>query len=112
MTRRQCEKCPWKQSTNPREIPFGYSEAGHRALARTIYDGTQPIAGPLRIMACHDYSVGAEQPCVGWLAHQLGPGNNLPLRWAVRLGRISADVETVGPQHPTFEATLPRSEAP
>lgn len=33
---RQCEKCPWKASTDPHEIPDGYSEGQHLALARTI----------------------------------------------------------------------------
>jgi hypothetical protein len=44
---------------------------------------------------------------VGWLAHQLGPGNNIALRLAVMAGRIDGNVETVGPQHERFEDTLP-----
>ena len=59
-------------------------------------------------MACHETPVGAELPCVGWLAHQLGPGNNLPLRFAARQGQISTDFELDGEQHETFEETLPR----
>jgi len=42
------------------------------------------------------------------LVNQIGDGGNLPLRLAVILGRIDANVETVGPQHETFEDTLPR----
>lgn len=38
---RQCEKCPWKVSTNPRDIPHGYSEELHRGLSDTI---TEPGA--------------------------------------------------------------------
>lgn len=54
--------------------------------------------------------VGREKDCVGWLANQLGPGNNIALRLAVRVGRVSADFELVGKQHPRFEDTLPRAK--
>jgi hypothetical protein len=59
-------------------------------------------------MACHETH---EEPCVGWLAHQLGPGNNLGLRLAVSRGQISADVVVDGDQHPNFESTLPDPSA-
>lgn len=58
-------------------------------------------------MACHASPVGGEFPCAGWLAHQLGPGNNIALRLAVHLGRIDGGVVLVGEQHQTFEDTLP-----
>ncbi len=109
--RRQCAKCPWKKSTDPRAIPNGYDERAHEALATTIADPAKPevsFAKGLRMMACHETPVGAELPCVGWLEHQLGAGNNLALRFAVRLGHVDANVETVGPQHERFEDTLPR----
>lgn len=113
--RRQCAKCPWKVSVDPNLIPNGYSRAAHAALRGTIAP-PDPIAQllrsaagkrrALRIMACHESPVGAEVACVGWLENQLGPGNNLVLRMSVGEGRIDANVETVGPQHETFEATL------
>lgn len=62
-------------------------------------------------MACHETKVGGELPCVGWLVHQLGPGNNLGLRLAVISGRVDGNVKTVGPQHETFEDTLPNDAA-
>jgi hypothetical protein len=106
--RKQCEKCPWKASTNPQEIPNGYDEAQHMALRRTIAEpGAIPLGGPLRIFACHESPVGDELPCVGWLYHQLGEGQNLALRFAVVLGRIDMNVELDGPQKATFEETLP-----
>lgn len=111
MTRKQCEKCPWKKSTNPRDIPNGYCERAHAALSNTIAEpGSLASAGAplLPLMACHDSPLGQEVPCVGWLVHQLGEGNNLGLRWAVIQGRVDADVETVGAQHKSFEETLPR----
>ena len=110
--RRQCAKCPWRKSTNPHDIPNGYDPEKHRALANTIADpGVVPAWGlrlGLRVFACHETD---RKPCVGWLVHQLGPGNNLALRMAVLAGRIDANVRTVGPQHERFEDTLPRQEA-
>jgi hypothetical protein len=111
MSRRQCKKCPWKVGVDPRTIPDGYSETRHAALAETCQSGLASFVGPMKAMACHEYPPGAEKPCVGWLVNQLGPGNNIALRMAVRAGRIDADVKTVGPQHPTFDDTLPRSPA-
>jgi hypothetical protein len=112
MTRKQCEKCPWKVSTDPHDIPDGYSEKKHCGLKDTIAEEFDPfrelyVSGSLRLMACHETPVGDEVPCVGWLMHQLGPGNNIGLRLAVHSKRISADVLLDGDQHPTFEDTLP-----
>jgi hypothetical protein len=107
VTRHQCAKCPWKKSTNPRGIPNGYCEAKHCNLRSTIADGASQLAG-LRMMACHETPVGKEQPCVGWLNHQLGVGNNIGLRLAVMRDRTLASFEVDGPQHQTFEATLPK----
>jgi hypothetical protein len=106
VTRRQCKKCPWKTTTDPYDIPNGYCATKHAALRSTIAkEGDANLN--VRLMACHESPDGAELPCVGWLVHQLGPGNNIGLRLAVSRGRIDANVETVGEQHPTFEATLP-----
>lgn len=114
--RRQCKACPWKKSTDPeRDIPGGYCATKHRNLKRTIADADMlgnPMGaifgGTFRLMACHETAVGKELPCVGWLAHQLGPGNNLALRMGVINGQIDADFELVGEQHETFEDTLPK----
>lgn len=110
MTRRQCKKCPWRKGVDPREIPGGYSERKHADLASTIAaPGSLEGPGELRMMACHETPVGRELPCVGWLLHQIGPGNNIPLRLAVIQGRVDADVEADGPQHDSFEDTLPEA---
>lgn len=104
--RRQRAKCPWKKGVNPFDIPNGYDPDKHAALSETIAEPGALHGGPLRVMACHETDVGAEQPCVGWLVHQLGPGNNLALRLRVRAGRLDANVETVGPQHTCLADTL------
>ena len=109
MSRKQCAKCPWKVSTDPNEIPNGYCKKRHGALKDTIAEpaSLRGVGGALRMMACHETKKGKELPCVGWLAHQLGPGNNIGLRLAVSMGRIDADFELDGEQHERFEDTLP-----
>lgn len=105
--RRQCKACPWRVDCEPAiDIPHGYCETKHRALERTIADGGSFRPGPLHVMACHEFPVGAEQVCVGWLANQLGAGNNIGLRLRVMRGDFP-EFELVGDQHERFEDTLP-----
>jgi hypothetical protein len=110
--RRQCKKCPWKKGVDPFDIPDGYDAAKHAALADTIADPESLSLGPIRMMTCHETVIGAELPCVGWLIHQLGPGNNIALRLRVATGQLDANVRTVGKQHETFADTLPKVKAP
>lgn len=111
----QCAACPWKRSVVPeRDIPGGYCEAKHEGLRSTIAEpgsvaGLQ--GGELRVMACHESPVGDEYPCVGWVLNQLGPGNNIALRFMARDGCFK-DMRTVGPQWDTFEQTLPKGREP
>ena len=102
---KQCAKCPWKLGTDPDEIPGGYDPAKHKALRATIAEPGRISGGPLRIMSCHEYPVGSERACVGWLAHQLGPGNNIALRLAARDMKLSA-LDLEGPQCRSFDETL------
>lgn len=105
--RRQCKQCPWKVGSNPHDIPNGYEVEKHRALKRTIAEPGALNLGPeIRVMACHESKVGADTVCVGWLAHQLGPGNNIALRLLMMRGKLPA-FELVGEQHERFEDTLP-----
>lgn len=103
--RRQCQKCPWKVRVDPHDIP-GYCEDLHASLTRTIATPGD-LFSEFKMMACHETVPDRQLPCVGWLHHQLGEGNNLGLRYAVSLGKVDANVEVVGPQHSTFEDTLP-----
>ena len=109
--RRQCAKCPWRKDVDPRDIPDGYCEVKHANLKSTIAEpgSVRGLLGgdPLRVMACHEFPVSAEQPCVGWVIHQLGPGNNIALRMQALDGRFK-NWRTVGEQHETFEDTLPK----
>lgn len=103
----QCAKCPWRRSTDPRTIPGGYCETKHRALAATIAregDVSALQTGALRVMACHETE---DAHCLGWLMHQLGPGNNIPLRFAMRSCENINKVKLIGEQHATFADTLP-----
>lgn len=105
--RKQCEKCPWKVDTDPNEIPDGYCQVKHANLKDTIAAPGTINIGRLRMMACHETKPGKELPCVGWLANQLGPGNNLGLRLAAMKDKSLYDFELDGEQHERFEDTLP-----
>lgn len=103
----QCAKCPWRKDVDPREIPNGYSEEKHHALACTIAEPTDSAAlaqGSLKVMACHETE---NAHCVGWLANQLGPGNNLALRLRMLSCENRHELRLCGEQHETFEETLP-----
>ncbi|WP_299906799.1 DUF6283 family protein [uncultured Paracoccus sp.] len=109
---RQCAKCPWKVTTDPRDIPHGYSPDLHRALAGTIADQTGNLAAalgqvPLRVMACHEHPSASEAHCVGWLMNQIGRGNNIALRLSMRSCENADRIELDGPQHERFEDTFP-----
>lgn len=103
----QCAKCPWKVTTNPHDIPNGYSEELHQGLACTIAEpGSLRSAG--RAMSCHEHPPSDEAHCVGWLTHQLGPGNNIGLRLRMITCENAALIKMDGEQHQSFEDTLPR----
>ena len=106
---KQCAKCPWKVSTDPRTIPNGYCERKHRALAKTIArpgDLSAVFSGaPQTAFACHETD---DAHCVGWLKHQLGRGNNIALRLQMMTCENAREMETFGEQHETFEDTLPK----
>ncbi len=108
----QCAKCPWKKSVDPRTIPNGYDVEKHRALKATIADANDPGssigARALRVMACHETH---DAHCVGWLANQLGRGNNIALRIQMLQYENAKDIRTTGEQHERFENTLPKDEA-
>lgn len=106
---KQCQKCPWRVDVDPHDIPDGYCKLKHKALADTIAEpATLNLGGPLKLMACHESTADNMQPCVGWLANQLGPGNNIGLRlWASK--NLKVRLKLVGEQHETFEDTLPES---
>lgn len=104
----QCRKCPWLIGVDPHDIPNGYSEEKHRALASTI-----ALPGDLRsvqqenAMACHETHSAY---CIGWLVNQVGPGNNLGLRIRMMACENAHAIKLRGEQHETFEDTLPRSD--
>jgi hypothetical protein len=104
----QCKACPWRKDVKPiKDIPGGYCENKHKALDSTIANpgDLRGLAGPLRVMACHESPIGAERACVGWVHNQLGVGNNIALRLQARDGRYN-DFRTVGKQWQTLKETL------
>lgn len=105
----QCAKCPWRTTTDPREIPNGYCERKHAALAVTIAEPGDVRAlfssGPQRAMACHE---DHDAHCIGWLKNQIGAGNNIGLRMRMMSCENSDQIRVIGEQHETFEETLPQ----
>lgn len=110
---KQCDKCPWKVSTNTHDIPSGYSVERHHDLKKTIADphdvmGQMMSTEPLHAMSCHEHPDEDQAHCVGWLYNQLGVGNNLRLRMA-RLENAHL-IKVDGPQHETLEDTFPENK--
>lgn len=103
---RQCDKCPWKVSTDPHDIPDGYSEELHQSLASTIAEPGS-IRSNGHAMACHEHDASEQVHCVGWLVNQLGPGNNIPLRLKMMSCENVGAIRVDGEQHERFEDTLP-----
>lgn len=104
----QCKACPWRKDVVPgRDIPGGYCETKHANLANTIAKGdpiAQLMAAENHMMACHE---SHSAHCVGWLANQIGPGNNIVMRMQMRHCTNAHKIRLVGEQHDTFEDTLP-----
>lgn len=102
----QCAKCPWRKDVDPNQIPNGYSKDKHRALESTIAkpdDLSGIFSRQLHVMACHETH---DAHCIGWLMNQLGRGNNIALRIAMRNCENLDRVRLAGEQHETFEETL------
>lgn len=107
----QCAKCPWRVDLDPHEIPNGYSETLHRDLSGTITEpGSLRHSG--RVMACHEHDAQDEVHCVGWIANQVGPGNNIPLRIRMMSCANAHHIRVHGDQHRSFEDTLPKEPTP
>jgi hypothetical protein len=104
----QCDKCPWKVTTNPFDIPDGYCPAKHANLKSTISDGQFRLSNTINCMACHHSNGNDEMYCVGWLHNQLGVGNNIGLRIQMLKCENIRDLKIVGEQHRYFEDTLPQ----
>lgn len=103
-TVRQCRTCPWREGARVENIPH-YDRGQHEGLEGTIRSGLATLGNELRLMACHHSREGDEFPCAGWLANQLGPGNNIGLRMAVAGGRVPGP-QVDGPQRESFEQTF------
>ncbi len=100
----QCAKCPWLVDTDPRDIPNGYCEEKHRALACTIAEPADLRFGEAPAMACHEIH---DAHCIGWLVNQIGPGNNIGLRLRMMSCGNGKSIRLRGEQHERFEDTLP-----
>lgn len=105
---RQCMSCPWRKEVDPmKDIP-NYSLGMHQDLVGSTIarEGDDVFTRELHVMACHKSKEGREVECVGWVANQLGPGNNIALRIRAMDGRYN-QLELIGDQHETLEETIP-----
>lgn len=59
-------------------------------------------------MSCHEHGSEEGVHCVGWVVHQLGPGNNIPLRLEMMSCENAFAIQVHGDQHQSFEDTLPQ----
>ncbi|MFM6988303.1 MAG: hypothetical protein ACKOXG_06485 [Arenimonas sp.] len=84
----------------------------HRDLSRTIAEaGAMPVPGAdIAAMACHESPAGDEAPCVGWIAQQAGPGNNIALRLKLMSCENAQQIRLRGPQHQRLEDTIHKTE--
>lgn len=103
--RLQCDNCPWKKGADLGSIP-GYSVEYHRRLDETAIADPEKLesilSGPQSVMICHKTE---GEYCAGWAHNQVNQGNNLGLRLRVR--QQGWQFEVTGPQHETFQDTLP-----
>lgn len=104
----QCKHCPWKVNTDPYDIPDGYCEVKHRNLENTIAKEGEINLGKMNVMACHHSDGNDQMYCVGWLHNQMGVGNNIGLRIAMRGCENLRDIKLTGEQHERFSDTLPQ----
>lgn len=103
----QCKLCPWRVDVDPHDIPNGYSVEKHEALSCTIAKPEDRLFVNGHVMACHETE---DAHCIGWLSHQLGPGNNIGLRIRMMSCENGMKIRTIGEQHERFEDTLPEYE--
>ena len=112
---KQCQHCPWKKTSDPYDIPNGYSVEKHKKLRKTIADNIpveEQLADmvnnkPLIIMTCHNYN---DSHCIGWIHNQNGRGNNIRLRMQMELCENADQIQLDGEQHETFEDTIPKEK--
>lgn len=96
--RRQCKTCPWRVENDPMDIPNGPKEAAVDLLSGWS-TGLQLAPSRMGGMGCHQSKMDeTDLPCVGWLAWELGPGNNIGLRVRVMRDPRLCNWELVGEQ--------------
>ncbi len=83
------------------DIPGGYSVDKHQRLCH-LKDDAPGLLDTGRMMGCHESPTDDPYACVGWLAHELGPGNNIALRIQA-LHDLRLRVETIGEQRSLAE---------
>ncbi len=96
---KQCANCPWKKSTKWEDIDCVegfdmdfYESVRDEYIPKHMFDKSH------RNMGCHKHE-GDDQPCIGWLLHEAGRGNNIGIRLMLSGVENADELETFGPQH-------------
>lgn len=97
----QCKKCPWKTSTNPRDIPDNYCEETHRLGSSTIISES----GNFLKLSCHHTKGNEEMYCIGWLHNQITKGENSELRSLMINCENIEKIKVRGEQYENIEDT-------
>lgn len=100
---KQCANCPWKKSTKHEDIDRreGFDVEYYKSVRDDFVSrpGFIGMSQDHDNMGCHKHPDEDDVPCIGWLAHEVGPGNNIGLRLWLTQFENSWDIETVGEQH-------------
>lgn len=98
---------------DPADIPDGFNYETHRRLGADIQRTATRLGSnmELHMMACHDTPANTprEKPCIGWIANQMGPGNNIVLRLRAISDPKFGDIRTIGKQRTSYAEILPRA---
>lgn len=95
---------PAPQQNTVSHTPGPWKACALRKTIATPGDVSGFYRGEQHVMACHEEH---EAICIGWLMNQVGVGNNIALRIQMIACENAKDITLRGPQHRTFEDTLP-----
>lgn len=100
---KQCGNCPWKKSTKLEDIDCkeGFDMDYYESV-RDDYVACHDFDRSHKNMGCHKFP-NDSQPCIGWLLHEAGPGNNIGIRLMLSCVDNANELETFGPQHKSIK---------
>lgn len=107
----QCNSCPWRKDARLDDIPH-YDRGMHERLGNTCMVSGLESLQDHSWMACHNSTATKKYPCLGWLMHALGPGNDISVRLTARDISNIKDVRLIGRECTSFVETLRHGDFP